>query len=105
MALFEGSILFLFLFILDVFFGYGYKEIFGDVEVHKLYLGIPVAVILFIFNNFILKNQLTPENLNAWDEKNKSFIRKVPIWVVFIFPVFLVLGVPTLYVFIKNLIV
>ena len=60
----------------------------------KYYIGIPIAVILFIINTKFIKSKLQNEGLKNKFSENKNWI---PIWLIFIIPIIFVFVIPIIY--------
>ncbi len=96
MVILQASLLVPLILILNMFTKLDPQMLGGDNNV-KYYIGVPLAIILIILNSYLIKRKLRSENLNDLKIKFQKEKHKVPIWIIFLFPVFFVFICPIIY--------
>lgn len=63
----------------------------------KYYIGIPLAVILIIYNSYLHKRKLNSEKLTVLKNKYHKERYRVSVWIIFLIPFFFVFICPIIY--------
>lgn len=96
LALFQGSLI-IPLFILINLITDVDPKIFGDSPRIKYFVGIPIAIILIVLNSQLFKKKLEGKKLREMEHKYHKEKYRLPIWAIFLSPVFFVFICPILY--------
>lgn len=98
MGLLQASLLVPLMLIINLFTKVDPQMLVGVDNNIKYYIGVPLAIILFILNSYWIKRKLKSEQkLNDLRNKFQKEKYKVPIWVIFSIPVLFVFICPIIF--------
>ncbi len=101
LAMLAGSLLYLLFFIVN-----GLTKIYVNSDYPnprmKYYIGIPIAIILLKLSQIVISRKFNNNGFVKLEEKYKGRKNFMPIWVIFIAPILIIVGVPIIYGFING---